>query len=116
MNNGDATIRFRWNAGDKEEFKFYPGEGLLKGHSSKRMKIMVKGIDKKKYDKIDLNCELSQVEQPGDFQDWDDTMKTLRMVRPSEHRKIMRDRELMAQKRKEGSLSWPKHEKTQTKL
>lgn len=101
MNNGDATIRFRWNAGDKEEFKFYPGEGLLKGHSSKRMKIMVKGIDKKKYDKIDLNCELSQVEQPGDFQDWDDTMKTLRMVRPSEHRKIMRDRELMAQKRKE---------------
>jgi hydrocephalus-inducing protein len=101
VNNGDATIRFRWNAGDKEEFKFYPGEGLLKGHSSKRMKIMVKGIDKKKYDKIDLNCELSQVEQPGDFQDWDDTMKTLRMVRPSEHRKIMRDRELMAQKRKE---------------
>jgi len=58
VNNGDATIRFRWNAGDKEEFKFYPSEGLLKGHSSKRMKIMVKGIDKKKYDKIDLNCEL----------------------------------------------------------
>jgi len=26
-NNGDKTIKFRWNQGDKDEFRFYPQVG-----------------------------------------------------------------------------------------
>ncbi len=29
VNNGERTLRFRWNQGDKDEFKFYPAVGHL---------------------------------------------------------------------------------------
>ena len=60
-----------------------------------------------KYDKIDLVCETFCIEQKPDpetgakFRDWDDTMKTVRMVRPSEYRKIIKQREDEEKKRKE---------------
>lgn len=93
VNNGDKDIKFKWNSGDKDEFKFYPNCGHLKAKSSKRIKVMVRGTQSKKYDKIDLTCEVIPIEQKGAFADWDDTMKTLRMVRPSEYRLIMKKRE-----------------------
>jgi len=43
VNNGDKDIKFRWNSGDKDEFKFYPTCGHLKAKSSKRIKVMVRG-------------------------------------------------------------------------
>ena len=52
-------------------------------------------------------CETFQIDQKSDpetgakFRDWDDTMKTMRMVRPSEYRKIMKHREDEEKKRKE---------------
>lgn len=60
-----------------------------------------------RYDKIDLVCETLCIEQRPDpetgakYRDWDDTMKTVRMVRPSEHRKVMKQREDEERKRKE---------------
>jgi hydrocephalus-inducing protein len=60
-----------------------------------------------KFDKIDLLCETQLVEQKPDpetgakYKDWDDTMKTVRMVRPSEYKKIMRQREEEERRRKE---------------
>lgn len=63
---------------------------------------MVKGTATKEHKLVDLDCECTNIDQVGgDFSDWDDTMKTLRMVRPSEHKKIMRDREIAEVKRKE---------------
>ena len=58
-NNGEKDIKFRWNAGDKEEFKFFPQVGHLKAKSSKTIKVMVKGIKTAKYDNIALTCETS---------------------------------------------------------
>ena len=52
-------------------------------------------------------CETCLVEQKPDpetglkYRDWDDTMKTVRMVRPSEHKKIMKQREEEERRRKE---------------
>jgi hydrocephalus-inducing protein len=34
-NNGEKDVKFRWNAGDKEEFKFFPQIGHIKAKSSK---------------------------------------------------------------------------------
>lgn len=67
---------------------------------------MVKGTKTVKYDKIDLTCETYQIEQKPQengktYLDWDDTMKTMRLVRPSEHKKIMQQREQEERKRKE---------------
>lgn len=60
---------------------------------------------------MELACETVVIEQkateegiPADsqgFRDWDDTMKTIRMVRPSELRKIMAEREAEDRRRKE---------------
>jgi hypothetical protein len=100
-NNGDKTVKFRWNQGDKDEFRFYPQVGQLKAHSQKRIKIMVKATESKKYEKIDLDCEIVSVDQASDYVDWDDTMKTLRMVRPTELKKILRQREADEIRRKE---------------
>lgn len=35
VNNGDKVIKFRWNQGDKDEFKFYPMVGHLKAKGTK---------------------------------------------------------------------------------
>mmetsp|Transcript_8825 Transcript_8825/g.8167 ORF Transcript_8825/g.8167 Transcript_8825/m.8167 type:complete len:1196 (+) Transcript_8825:4508-8095(+) len=106
-NNQDKTVRFRWNQGDKDEFKFYPSVGHLRAKSSKQIKVVFKSTKSVKYDKIDLLCETICIDQRPDmeygdkYRDWDDTMKTMRMVRPSEHKKIMKQREEEERKRKE---------------
>jgi hydrocephalus-inducing protein len=107
VNNGEKAVKFRWNQGDKEEFKFYPSVGHLAAKSSKQIKIWFKSSKTVKYDKIDLLCETFQIEQKPDaetgakYRDWDDTMKTVHMVRPSEYKKIMKQREEEERKRKE---------------
>ena len=105
VNNGDKDIKFRWSAGDKEEFKFYPSVGHLKAKAAKRIKIMVRGTQSVRHDKIDLSVEVAEIEQQNTqaFHDWDDTMKTLRMVRPSEYRKIMKQREDEERARREAA-------------
>ena len=82
--------------------------GHLKGKSSKTIKVVFKSGKTVKFDKIDLTCETFLIDQKPDpetgssnFRDWDDTMKTMRMVRPSEYRKIMKQREDEERKRKE---------------
>jgi hypothetical protein len=108
-NNGDKHVRFNWNLGDKEEFKLYPSEGHLKAHSSKEIKVVFKSAKQVQYDQIELNCETSAIEQKSSeegaeaqpFRDWDDTMKTARMVRPSELRKIMQEREAEERRKRE---------------
>jgi len=104
VNNGDKDVKFRWSSADKDEFRFYPSLGHLKAKCVKRIKVMVRGTQAVKYEKIDLSCEVTQIEQTaGSYQDWDDTMKTLRMVRPSEYRAIMKKREDEERVRKEAA-------------
>ena len=104
VNNGDRDVKFRWNSADKDEFRFYPAVGHLKAKSAKRIKVMVRGSASLKFEKIDLTCECTNIEQNGgQFSDWDDTMKTLRMVRPSEYRLIMKKREDDEKARKEAA-------------
>jgi len=106
-NTGDKDLKFRWSAGapDREEFSFYPSVGHLRAGSNKQIKVMIRGKETKKYENIDFVCETVVVSQNTDEKvswiDWDDSMKTLKMVRPSEQKKILRDREIAEQKRKE---------------
>jgi len=108
-NNGDKAVRFNWNVGDKEEFRLFPSQGHLKAHSSKQIRVAFKSTKAVQYDRIELQCETVAIEQkpiedsaaaeePG-FRDWDDTMKTVRLVRPSELRKIMMEREAEERRR-----------------
>jgi len=62
VNNGDKTVKFRWNQGDKDEFKFYPSVGHIKAMSSKQIKVVFKSGKTVKYDKIDLLCETFCIE------------------------------------------------------
>jgi hypothetical protein len=62
VNSGDKVVKFRWNQGDKDEFRFYPSSGHLNAKSSKTIKIIFKSAKTVKYDKIDLLCETSQIE------------------------------------------------------
>lgn len=79
----------------------------MKARSSKVIKVMVKGVKTAKYDNINLTCETFAISQKPDidgskiFKDWDDSMKTLRMVRPSEYKKIMQERRREEEKRRE---------------
>jgi len=73
----------------------------LRPGSSKEIRVVFKSSKSVNYDKIALNCETFLIEQKGDqYVDWDDTMKTMRLVRPTEYKKIMRERELEEIKRK----------------
>lgn len=67
---------------------------------------MVRGRETKKYEKIDFTCETQVIEQHEEgkknhFNEWDDTMKTLKLVRPSEFKKIEKLKEIAEIKRKE---------------
>jgi len=112
-NNGDKPVRFHWNVADKEEFRLFPCQGHLKAQSSKQIKVAFKSVKAVQYDQIELQCETVVIEQkPADdatasgrkdagFKDWDDTMKTVRLVRPSELKKIMAEREAEERRRRE---------------
>lgn len=105
VNNGDKHCKFHWNTGEHEGFKIFPQTGHLKARSSKQIKVVYKGTKTVRLDKVDLVCETSQITQNNEdgsaYKDWDDTMKTMRMVRPSEYRNIMRRREEEERKRRE---------------
>lgn len=106
MNSSDHVMKFNWNQGDKDEFRFYPQVGHIQGHTTKQIKVVFKSDKTVKYDKIDLVCETQQIDQKpvegeSGFKDWDDTMKTMVMVRPSEYKKIMQERQIAERKRKE---------------
>jgi hypothetical protein len=77
--------------------------GHLKAKSQKRIKVMVRGKEPVKHDKIDLTCEVGEISHAEAWQDWDDTMKTLRMCRPSEYKKIMLQREEEERARREAA-------------
>ena len=66
---------------------------------------MVRGKETKKYEKVDFVCEtqtiVQKVVEGSKWTEWDDTMKTVKMVRPSEHRKFIRDKEVADIKRRE---------------
>jgi len=66
---------------------------------------MVRGKETKKYENIDFVCDTwvmtQNAEDSSKWIEWDDSMKTLKMVRPSEQKKILRDREIAEQKRKD---------------
>ena len=42
QNNTDKVVKFKWNPGDKEGFKFYPGVGHIKAHGYKQVRIVFK--------------------------------------------------------------------------
>jgi hydrocephalus-inducing protein len=103
-NNGDKAVRFSWNVGDKDEFRLYPSQGHLRAHSTKQIKVVFRSAKSVQYDQIELQCETVVIEQKseeGEFKEWDDTMKTVRMVRPSELKKIMMEREAEERRRRE---------------
>ena len=105
MNTQEKDLKFRWSSGapDRDEFSFYPTVGHLRAGTSKTIKVMVRGKETKKYERVDFVCETSAIDQ-GEGKSWtdfDDTMKTMRLVRPSEFKKIQRDRELAELRRKE---------------
>jgi hydrocephalus-inducing protein len=103
VNSGSEDVKFRWNAGapERDEFTFYPSVGHLKACSQKQVKVMVRGKETKKYESIDFVCETWTISQQEQWQEWDDTMKTLKLIRPSEQKKLLRDREVAEIKRKE---------------
>jgi len=35
MNSSDHVMKFNWNQGDKDEFRFYPQVGHIQGHTTK---------------------------------------------------------------------------------
>ncbi len=104
VNTQDKDLKFRWSAGapDREEFTFYPSYGHLRAGAAKTIKVMVRGKETKKYEKVDFQVETQTIEQADkQWTDFDDTMKTMRMVRPSELKKIQRQREIAEQRRKD---------------
>lgn len=106
VNQNDKDLKFRWNCSTADEFTFYPTVGHIKAGTSKTVKVMVRGKETKKYEKLDFTCETSVIEQNEEngkklWNDWDDTMKTLKLVRPSEFKRIERLKEIAEIKRKE---------------
>ncbi len=63
VNNGDKAVRFNWNIGDKEGFKFYPSQGHLKAQASKEIKVAFKSLSQVSHDRVELICETVAIKQ-----------------------------------------------------
>jgi len=61
VNNGDKPVRFKWNMGDKEGFRFFPSVGHLKARASKQIKVAFKATQQVKHDKVPIQCEVQQI-------------------------------------------------------
>ena len=79
-----------------------PSVGHIAPKSSKAVKVVFRAESSVKYEDLEVMCESSAVTQAGSsFIDWDDSQTEIRLVRPSEYKKIMRQRELEEQRRRE---------------
>ena len=76
--------------------------------STLQLVIMVRGKETNKYENIDFVSEASHITLT-EWHEWDDNMKTLKIIRPAKQKKIMRDRvsnsnfKKILQERAEGS-------------
>jgi hydrocephalus-inducing protein len=101
VNTSTKPIRFQWNI-EEEGFRFMPSVGHLKPNSSKTIKAAFNSDEPKDIQDLEIVCESTVITQAGEeFVDWDDSQTEIKMVRPSELKKILAIEEAKERKRKE---------------
>ena len=101
----DRTIRFEWK-GNRPELKFIPRIGHLRANESKPINLILKSPTNVKIEQEEVECAIVDIlqeseEAEGIYEDWDDSMTEVKMVRPSEYKIILKKRDEEEKKRKE---------------
>jgi len=89
LNTSDKPVRFEWNVAEPG-FTFVPSVGYLKPRSSKVINVRYMTEEATELKDIAIECNSKTItQQSGHFEDWDDSMTEVKMIRPSELKKIL---------------------------
>lgn len=100
-NTSDKPIKFQWNVVEPG-FTFLPSVGHLRPNSSKLVNVKYLADEAKVLKDIEVMCDTTAINQnSSEFADWDDSMTEVKLIRPSEMKKILAIKEARERIRKE---------------
>ena len=101
VNTSDKPIRFEWNVSEPG-FSFLPSVGHLKPQSSKVIHVKFCSDEPVDLKNVEVTCDSKTITQDtSQFVDWDDSMTEVKLIRPSELKKILAIKEAKERKKKE---------------
>lgn len=101
LNTSDKPIRFEWSIAEPG-FTFLPSVGYLRPRSSKPIKVKFLSEESVEVKDAEITCDTKTITQDtSEFVDWDDSMTEIKMIRPSELKKILAIKEAKERKKKE---------------
>ena len=101
LNTSEKPIRFEWSVAEAG-FTFIPSVGYLKPNSSKNVKIKYLSEEPIELLDTEIICDTKAITQETrEFVDWDDSMTELKLIRPSELKKILAIKEAKERIKKE---------------
>ena len=101
LNTSEKPIRFEWSVLEAG-FTFIPSVGYLRPNSSKSVKVKYITEEPSELADIEITCDTKAITQEsGEFVDWDDSFTEIKLIRPSELKKILAIKEAKEQKKKE---------------
>ena len=101
LNTSEKPIRFEWSV-PEAGFSFYPSVGYLRPNSSKSVKVKYLTEEPIELTETEITCDTKAIiQESNEFVDWDDTMTEIKLIRPSELKKILAIKEAKERKKKE---------------
>jgi hydrocephalus-inducing protein len=101
INTSDKPARFEWSVSEPG-FTFLPSVGYLKPKSSKVINVRFLSDEPVEHKNIEIICDSKAIKQDtSEFQDWDDSMTEIKLIRPSEFKKILAIKEAKERRKKE---------------
>ena len=91
-NKISTPMKFEWFS-MKGEINFVPRIGHINGKTTKIISAYCKSGETLSIENEEMTCKVVEMESTGDFEDWDETMTEVKMVRPSEYKVMMRKKE-----------------------
>ena len=89
VNTSEKPIKFQWNVAEPG-FTFLPSVGHLRPNSSKQVNVKYLTDEAKVLKDLEVMCDATAITQStAEFTDWDDSMTEIKLIRPSEMKKIL---------------------------
>lgn len=101
VNTSDKPIRFEWGI-TEPGFTFIPSVGYLKPKGSKQIRAKYFTEEPIELKDVKVTCDTKSIKQEtSEFIDWDDSMTEIKLIRPSELKKILAIKEAKERRKKE---------------
>ena len=101
LNTSEKPIRFEWGVAEPG-FTFIPSVGYLRPNSSKNIRVKYLTEEPVELTEAEITCDTKAITQDtSEFVDWDDSMTEVKLIRPSELKRLLAIKEARERRKKE---------------